>query len=84
MTLHSLQQFAFNKQSRLLSASTSDLRLKTFPTEIKVRSHHTGIVMTFEYDNIAAIRHEFWDGEMAEYVPKGDASKVAKLVLIKN
>jgi len=76
-----LNRFAFNKTSGLLSASLSDLGMRRLPTEVEIRSHLTGHVVKFVYDTEAAERHEFWDGEMAEYVPT-TACKVKKLAII--
>jgi hypothetical protein len=82
-TTHSLQRFEFNKKQRTLCANLSDLGMKwnALPTEITVRSHHTGVAVTFVYDTEAAERNEFWDGEMCEYKPKGECS-IRKLVLL--
>jgi len=76
-----LHRFAFNKTSGLLSASLSDLGMRKLPQEVEIRSHLTGHVVRFVYDNEAAMRAEFWDGEMAEYKPTSDC-RVKKLAII--
>jgi hypothetical protein len=78
-----LNRFAYNKNSRLLTASLRDLGMRTLPQEVEIRSHLTGHIVKFVYDNEAAERHEFWDGEMAEYKPVGEC-RVAKLAIIAN
>jgi hypothetical protein len=70
----STNDFRFSKERRVLSADLSDLRIGPrvgFPNTLDVRSEHTGKVVTFVKDHVAAERHEFWDGEMYEYTAHG-------------
>lgn len=73
--------FVFNPRTKVMTARLQELKLgNSFPRQIEVRSEHTGRVVKFTYDIEAAERNEWWDGEMAEYVPVGDAN-VKKLVI---
>lgn len=73
--------FVFNQRTKVMSARLPELNIgNSFPRQLEVRSEHTGRVVKFTYDNDAAERNEWWDGEMAEYVPVGDAN-VKKLVI---
>lgn len=79
----SLRDFAYDKDQKKLSAA-SELTAGTFPPKLKVISHHTGAAIIFVQDDAAAMRNEFWDGEMMEYIPHlldQSSCKVDRLVL---
>ena len=72
MTTYNTNQFSFNKDSRVLTASIFkfvDVRdyLGGFPSKFDMVSGHTGRTVKFVMDEEAAIRAEFWDGEMCVY-----------------
>jgi hypothetical protein len=69
----------YQKAQKLLVVS-SDIT-GGFPDAIRVVSHHTGKVVLFEVDVQAGIDHEFWDGEMCEYVPVEATPNVTRLVV---
>lgn len=84
-TFHS-NQFTFDKNTKRMVAEASDLGLRAgdFPQSLDVVSDHTGRTVRFVYDLAEALRNEFWDGEMVEYVPTSVDSKInaRKLIII--
>ncbi len=74
METFNTNQFRFNKDRRTLSASMSAIigqfYVGGFPSKFTLESAHTGRVVEFETDDEAAIRNEFWDGEMCEYISR--------------
>jgi hypothetical protein len=74
----------FDSKRKVLSGEASTCGLGALPREVVVISHHTGKRLRFFYDEEKARQHEYWDGEMAEYVPeRSDVPRsVTRLVLI--
>jgi hypothetical protein len=69
---------------RTLVAEASTLRLNGFPRYLRVQSHKTGAIQVFVYDQATAEANDFWDGELAEYIPEDVAFRnvVKKLVIL--
>lgn len=77
--------FEFNKEGRYLIAELSTLGFvpgESFPDSLEVRSEKTGKLVVFRRDNTAAIRNEFWDGELMEYRPEQMLPNCVRLVLL--
>lgn len=75
-----LSEFTFVKQRKELRIAKSNIG-GVYPDSITVRSHHTGNEVKFVYDAEAAMRNEFWDGILAEYIPVQDIKNVASLIV---
>ncbi len=66
------KQFTYAKERRTLIADASDLGIgvgRTFPKTLLVKSHYTGRLVEWVYDQRAAERAEWWDGMEAHYLP---------------
>ena len=75
-----LTHCSFNREKGHLSCSTEPFG-GCFPKEVSIKSHVTGNVVRFVQDVIRAQAHEFWDGEMCEYVPIDPTNNCNRLVL---
>lgn len=73
-----LDECEFNKERKLLIAVSPT---SGFPKEIEVYSHFTDRVILFTKDEAAALRNEFWDGELYEYRPTTQVKNVECLSL---
>lgn len=62
--LISTDQCNWNKETRTL---THNYLPSTFPEKVRIVSSKTFKEVLFHQDEEAAIRNEFWDGEMSEY-----------------
>lgn len=71
-------QFTFDKNTKRMVGEASELGMRpgNFPQSLDVVSDHTGRTVRFVYDLAEALRNEFWDGEMVEYVPSAVDGKV--------
>jgi hypothetical protein len=78
-----LSCFKYDKARKMLIASTAQVGLPMgrFPEFLEVRSHHTGRVVKWIFDNHAAMQAEFWDGEEAHYFTHEDLKTVETLVI---
>lgn len=79
-----ISNFKYDRATKVLCGCFGDLGINSFPTEISVTSDHTGHTITFIPDHQSALDHEFWDGEMMEYVPEKTTipHNVKRLVVI--
>lgn len=65
-------RFTWDAKSKTLVGEASTLGFRPglgFPARLAVTSEHTGRTVEFVYDERTAERHEWWDGERAEYIP---------------
>ena len=70
----------FNKVSGALMLA-SERFAGGFPSQVSIRSEHTGNIVRFVPDDAAALAAEFWDGEMREYIPIDPVNNCKKLVV---
>jgi len=77
-----LKLFLFSKEKKYLQIS-SEVFSGSFPREFYIRSHHTDKVVKFVLDEEKAKLHEFWDGEMAEYIPSVPMKNVKCVVVVR-
>lgn len=77
----SLEYCSFDKTTGVLRAA-SEFFGGCFPKEVCVKSQHTGNVVRFVVDEEAALKAEFWDGEMCEYIPIDPTNNCNRLVVI--
>lgn len=78
-TQFNTNQFRFIKDHRVLLGNIIELvdgYLGGFPSTMEIKSDHTGKVVRFVVDEEAAIRNEFWDGEMCEYISNDTNTRV--------
>lgn len=80
----STRLMSFRKEERRLVALCSEMPFNGFPTTVHVRSHHTGNLVEFRYDERLAERCEWWDGEEAHYLCMEPRANVDYLVLVNN
>lgn len=75
----------WNSARRTLSFTLNSFydndRHNPFPSTITVTSHRTGKKVKFVYDTEAAEYNEFWDGELAEYIPNDFTCGVERLIV---
>ena len=70
---------SYQKDKNLL---TYQMQSGDFPDKVFIRSHHTGKVVCFTQDRIAAERNEWWDGEMMEYITLSNDPSASKLTFV--
>lgn len=76
-----LTSFSYNKQTKHLTMYNE----ATVPPEFFIRSNHTGRTVRFVVDQEDMIRNEFYDGEIATFVPYRfeDSINVTRVVIIR-
>lgn len=77
-----LRHLVYNKETKMLFGEVSTLGWAGFPQKFTVMSPTTGAIVLFVKDMQAAIDNEFWDGELAEYVPAEAMDRVQRLVIV--
>ena len=80
MSTFTTLDFVYNKKTKTMSREMPALGLDEFPRNITIKSVYTGRMVVFIYDEVSAEKNEFWDGELAEYIPVGDTN-VQRLIL---
>lgn len=75
-----LEWFSYNKQSKHLTMYGA-----TVPPEFFIKSNHTGRTVRFMVDQDDMIRNEFYDGEIATFIPvrAEEPINVTRVVIIR-
>ena len=85
-----LSDCEFNKVQKSLSVSNTIVRSvyagRGYPTQLMVRSEHTGRVIMFEQirEGHPMFDYDFWDGEMMVYEPVTDIQHNVRTLTIHN
>jgi hypothetical protein len=74
----------YKKDTLTLVGLMSEMPFNGFPKSVLVRSHHTGNLVEFVYDERLAERNEWWDGEEAHYKSNEPRANAQYLVLVNN
>lgn len=76
-----LSSFSYNKATKYLTMYNE----ATVPTEFFIQSNHTGRIVRFMLDQEDMIRNEFYDGEIATFVParSEESINVTRVVIVR-
>ncbi|HET8685883.1 MAG TPA: hypothetical protein VFM18_04380 [Methanosarcina sp.] len=74
-----MQNLEWNKERKILSMG---MWTGSFPDKIFVKSNHTGKIVCFMQDRLAAFDNEFWDGELMEYMNMSNDMNASKIRLV--
>ena len=76
-----LSMFAWNKNTKVLTASSEALCISGYPNELVVMNYKTGNSFKFVTDVEKAIACEFWDGEESHMKPVDPDCPVKEVVI---